>query len=99
MIAPTSVASKWVAEASRFAPSLRVVVGARPYHLLVLDEAQMIKNARSKIRRCLRRLDARHRLCITGAHPDLSVGNELRDIAVQGDDDQELPSFLQAPVL
>ncbi len=99
VFAPTSVASNWVAEASRFAPSLTVlllhgpdrgrlqgqigdadlVVSTYPlalrdtevfeqheFHLLVLDEAQAIKNARSKIRRALQGIDARHRLCLTG---------------------------------
>ncbi len=37
-----------------------------PYHLLVLDEAQAIKNPRSRANRAAAELEARHRLCLTG---------------------------------
>ena len=36
------------------------------WHLLILDEAQAIKNARTRVSRAARQLDARHRLCLTG---------------------------------
>jgi len=36
------------------------------YHLVILDEAQYIKNSRSKAAQTVRLLDARHRLCLTG---------------------------------
>ncbi|QBE63779.1 DEAD/DEAH box helicase [Pseudoduganella lutea] len=36
------------------------------YHLLILDEAQYIKNSRSRAAQTARLLDARHRLCLTG---------------------------------
>ena len=36
------------------------------YHLLILDEAQYIKNSRAKATQTVRLLDARHRLCLTG---------------------------------
>jgi len=36
------------------------------YHLLILDEAQYIKNSRAKAAQTVRLLDARHRLCLTG---------------------------------
>jgi SNF2 family DNA or RNA helicase len=36
------------------------------YHLLILDEAQYIKNSRSRSAQAARLLDARHRLCLTG---------------------------------
>jgi len=36
------------------------------FHLVVLDEAQAIKNARSLARRALERVPATHRLCLTG---------------------------------
>ena len=36
------------------------------YHLLILDEAQYIKNSRSKAAQAACLLDARHRLCLTG---------------------------------
>jgi len=36
------------------------------YHLLILDEAQYIKNSKAKAAQVARLLDARHRLCLTG---------------------------------
>ncbi|QOY95129.1 helicase [Massilia sp. UMI-21] len=36
------------------------------YHLLILDEAQYIKNSRSKAAQAARLIEARHRLCLTG---------------------------------
>ena len=36
------------------------------YHLLILDEAQYIKNSKSRAAQVARLLDARHRLCLTG---------------------------------
>ncbi|WP_414675190.1 SNF2-related protein [Massilia sp. CFBP9026] len=36
------------------------------YHLLILDEAQYVKNSRTKAAQTARLLDARHRLCLTG---------------------------------
>ena len=42
------------------------VFKAEPYHLLVLDEAQAVKNPRSLASRGARELVARHRLCLSG---------------------------------
>ncbi len=39
---------------------------ARQFHLLVLDEAQYIKNSKAKAAQAARLLSARHRLCLTG---------------------------------
>ncbi|WP_426192481.1 SNF2-related protein [Massilia sp. DWR3-1-1] len=36
------------------------------FHLLILDEAQTIKNSRAKASQAARLLEARHRLCLTG---------------------------------
>lgn len=36
------------------------------WHLLILDEAQAIKNARTRASKAVRLLHARHRLCLTG---------------------------------
>jgi superfamily II DNA or RNA helicase len=46
----------------------------QPWHLLVLDEAQMVKNAGSRAAGALRRLDARHRLCVTGTPLENHLG-------------------------
>lgn len=42
------------------------VLRQRRYHLLILDEAQYIKNSRSRAAQVACLLDARHRLCLTG---------------------------------
>jgi superfamily II DNA or RNA helicase len=44
------------------------------WHLLVLDEAQMVKNAGSRAAAALRRLNARHRLCVTGTPLENHLG-------------------------
>ena len=46
------------------------------YHTLLLDEAQAIKNARSQTARTMRRLGARHRLCLTGT----PIENDTQDL-------------------
>lgn len=46
----------------------------QPWHLLILDEAQMVKNAGSRAAGALRRLDARHRLCVTGTPLENHLG-------------------------
>ena len=50
------------------------VLQAQPWHLLVLDEAQMAKNAGSRAARALRELPARHRLCVTGTPLENHLG-------------------------
>ena len=47
---------------------------AQPWHLLILDEAQMVKNAGSRAAGALRRLQARHRLCVTGTPLENHLG-------------------------
>ncbi len=49
-------------------------LAAQPWHLLVLDEAQMAKNAGSRTARALRQLRARHRLCVTGTPLENHLG-------------------------
>jgi superfamily II DNA or RNA helicase len=44
------------------------------YHLLILDEAQMVKTAGSRSARALRRLQARHHLCLTGTPLENHLG-------------------------
>lgn len=46
----------------------------QPWHLLVLDEAQVVKNAAGRAARALRRLHARHRLCVTGTPLENHLG-------------------------
>ena len=44
------------------------------YHLLILDEAQYVKNASSKSAAAVRQLRAQHRLCLTGTPMENHLG-------------------------
>jgi len=61
---------------------------ARQWSLLILDEAQTVKNAASKGAQVLRQLDARHRLALTGT----PLENHLGELWAQFD--LLLPGFL-----
>jgi superfamily II DNA or RNA helicase len=58
------------------------------YHMLILDEAQTVKNAGSQAAQVVRRLRARHRLCLTGT----PLENHLGELWAQFD--FLLPGFL-----
>ncbi|MDI7066954.1 SNF2-related protein, partial [Klebsiella pneumoniae] len=58
------------------------------YHLLILDEAQYVKNATTKAAQAIRGLRARHRLCLTGT----PLENHLGELWSQFD--FLLPGFL-----
>jgi superfamily II DNA or RNA helicase len=58
------------------------------YHFLILDEAQMVKNTRSKSAHMVRQLKAKHRLCLTGT----PLENHLGELWAQFD--FLLPGFL-----
>jgi len=58
------------------------------YHLLILDEAQYVKNATTKAATTIRELQARHRLCLTGT----PLENHLGELWSQFD--FLLPGFL-----
>lgn len=47
---------------------------AQPWHLVVLDEAQNIKNASTHAAQVVAELDARHRLCLTGTPLENHLG-------------------------
>ncbi len=49
-------------------------LGRHGYHMLVLDEAQVVKNDRSQAARQVRKLQARHRLCLTGTPLENHLG-------------------------
>ncbi len=61
---------------------------AHDYHLLILDEAQTVKNVTSQAAQVVRRLNARHRLCLTGT----PLENHLGELWAQFD--FLLPGFL-----
>lgn len=44
------------------------------YHLLILDEAQTVKNVASQTAQVVRKLNARHRLCLTGTPLENHLG-------------------------
>jgi superfamily II DNA or RNA helicase len=52
----------------------REVLEAQDYHLLILDEAQLIKNPKSQASRLIRGFRARHRLCLTGTPMENHLG-------------------------
>ncbi|MDR1995959.1 DEAD/DEAH box helicase [Azonexus sp.] len=58
------------------------------YHLLILDEAQTVKNAQSRSAEAVRQIDTRHRLCLTGT----PLENHLGELWSQFD--FLLPGFL-----
>lgn len=45
-----------------------------PFHYLILDEAQAIKNAKAKTTQVIYELNARHRLCLTGTPMENHLG-------------------------
>lgn len=63
-------------------------LAAQPWHLLILDEAQTVKNAASRAARSVRKLQARHRLCLTGT----PLENHLGELWAQFD--FLMPGFL-----
>ncbi|WCM90694.1 DEAD/DEAH box helicase [Acidovorax sp. NCPPB 3576] len=63
-------------------------LAAQPFHLLILDEAQIAKNAGSRSARALRRLKAPHLLCLTGT----PLENHLGELWAQFD--FLMPGFL-----
>ncbi|MGI9451071.1 MAG: DEAD/DEAH box helicase, partial [Geminicoccaceae bacterium] len=50
------------------------VLLARDYHLVILDEAQNIKNPKAATTRLVHQLKARHRLCLTGTPIENHLG-------------------------
>ncbi|MBB5022341.1 SNF2-related protein [Desulfurispira natronophila] len=46
----------------------------QPFHYVILDEAQYIKNANTKTTRLIGRLEANHRLCLTGTPMENHLG-------------------------
>ncbi len=107
VLAPTSVCGNWLAEATRFAPALRLHrfgpgdrqamleglgphdlvvcsygllqseeerLAAVPWHTLVADEAQALKNRLTKRSRAARQLQAEFRLITTGTPIENHLG-------------------------
>ncbi|HEY4074025.1 MAG TPA: DEAD/DEAH box helicase [Herbaspirillum sp.] len=66
----------------------RAALEAQQFHLLILDEAQTVKNAAGRSADAVRRLQARHRLCLTGT----PLENHLGELWTQFD--FLMPGFL-----
>jgi len=52
----------------------QTILNAHHYHLLILDEAQQVKNPRSKAAQMVRIIKANHRLCLTGTPLENHLG-------------------------
>ena len=63
-------------------------LAAQPFHVLILDEAQSVKNAAGRSARAMRRIQARYRLCLTGT----PLENHLGELWAQFD--FLMPGFL-----
>ena len=107
VICPTSLVPNWLAEAARFAPTLRCLVlhgpdraqhfgaisafelvittypllsrdhamlSAQEWHVVLLDEAQVIKNPLATTSKLARTLRARQRLCLSGTPLENHLG-------------------------
>lgn len=61
-------------------------LSVQPWHLLILDEAQAVKNAQARAGRALRRLNTRHRLALTGTPLENHLGElwSLFDLLMPG---------------
>ncbi|MGB5297487.1 MAG: DEAD/DEAH box helicase [Thiogranum sp.] len=72
------------------------------YYLLILDEAQVIKNPKTRASRLVRRLDARYRLCLTGTPMENHLGElwSLFDFLLPGllGDAKQFRRVLQNPI-
>jgi len=75
---------------------------AHEYHSLILDEAQTIKNPRAKAAQVLRRVNAQHRLCLTGTPMENHLGElwALFDFAMPGflGDTRQFKTLFRTPI-
>jgi superfamily II DNA or RNA helicase len=77
-------------------------LSAVEYHLLILDEAQAIKNPRSKAAQAARALKARHRLCLSGTPLENHLGElwSLLDFLMPGmlGDERRFKRLFRTPI-
>jgi len=75
---------------------------AHAFHLLILDEAQVIKNPKAQASRVVREIDARHRLCLTGTPLENHLGElwSLFDFLLPGllGNSKQFRRFFRSPI-
>ncbi len=75
---------------------------AQRYHLLILDEAQVVKNPKVRASRVARAIDARHRLCLTGTPMENHLGElwSLYDFLLPGllGDSKQFQRHFRTPI-
>ena len=75
---------------------------AHQYHLLILDEAQVIKNPKAQAGRVARAIDAHHRLCLTGTPMENHLGElwSLFDFLLPGllGNSKQFRRFFRTPI-
>jgi superfamily II DNA or RNA helicase len=75
---------------------------AHEYHLLILDEAQVIKNPKAQASRVVRDINARHRLCLTGTPLENHLGElwSLFDFLLPGllGNSKQFSRFFRSPI-
>lgn len=74
----------------------------QPYHLLILDEAQVVKNPKAKASQLVRQMKARHRLCLTGTPMENHLGElwSLFDFLMPGllGSDRQFRQWFRNPI-
>ncbi len=72
------------------------------FHLLILDEAQIVKNPKARASRVVRELQSRHRLCLTGTPMENHLGElwSLFDFLLPGllGSDRQFNRVLRHPI-
>jgi superfamily II DNA or RNA helicase len=80
----------------------REVLVRQSYHVLILDEAQAIKNTKTQVRRVAKAIDVRHRLCLTGTPLENNLGElwSLFDFVLPGllGDAKQFSRFFRTPI-
>ena len=75
---------------------------AQKYHLVILDEAQVIKNSKAKASHIVRRFNTRHRLCLTGTPLENHLGElwSLFDFLLPGllGSDKQFRRYFRTPI-
>tara|TARA_R110002072_G_scaffold105615_2_gene230890 strand:+ start:15185 stop:18547 length:3363 start_codon:yes stop_codon:yes gene_type:complete len=78
------------------------ILSKQAFHYLVLDEAQVIKNAKAKSAKVVRSLKTRHRLCLTGTPMENHLGElwSLFDFLMPGflRDQTYFKQFFRTPI-